>query len=95
MFATADTWRFAGGLVVRDVRISPSPLPVGQPFEVALTVEDEGDDDPTLAGSWSCKAEGEGIENDDDGQFTVTIAVDELGGSARWCCSVAFSSAAT
>ena len=35
--------------------------------------------DVTLAGEWRCKAEGEGIESDDDGVFTITIAVDEAG----------------
>lgn len=35
--------------------------------------------DVTLAGQWRCKAEGEGIESDDDGVFTVSLAVDEAG----------------
>ena len=32
-----------------------------------------------LGGTWTCKAEGEGIDDDQDGNFTVTISVDELG----------------
>ena len=32
-----------------------------------------------LAGTWECKAEGEGIESDEDGRFTVVLAVDEKG----------------
>jgi len=35
--------------------------------------------DGTLQGTWECKAEGSGIESDDDGKFTVTLAVDEAG----------------
>ncbi len=35
--------------------------------------------DVTLAGTWVCKAEGEGIETDDDGKFTLEIEVDDLG----------------
>jgi len=32
-----------------------------------------------LAGTWECKAEGSGIESDDDGKFTVALQVDEAG----------------
>ena len=35
--------------------------------------------DGTLAGTWTCKAMGEGIEADEDGKFTLEIKVDELG----------------
>lgn len=35
--------------------------------------------DGTLAGVWTCKAEGEGIESDADGVFTVTLSVDPAG----------------
>lgn len=33
----------------------------------------------TLQGTWECKAEGSGIESDDDGKFTVMLEVDEAG----------------
>ena len=35
--------------------------------------------DGQLAGVWECKAEGSGIESDDDGKFTVALKVDEAG----------------
>ena len=33
----------------------------------------------TLFRSWSCKAVGEGIEDDSEGRFTLMIEVDDLG----------------
>lgn len=35
--------------------------------------------DVELAGTWRCKAEGEGIEDDDDGVFTLEFQVDKAG----------------
>ena len=46
---------------------------------VSLNVEPSALFDGTLAGKWTCKAEGEGIETDDDGKFTLEIEVDDLG----------------
>ncbi|MEM6571176.1 MAG: PDZ domain-containing protein [Planctomycetota bacterium] len=36
-------------------------------------------EEPGLAGTWSCKAVGEGIEDDSEGRFTLMIEVDDLG----------------
>ena len=52
---------------------SAQRVSVTVPATVALAL------DGTLAGVWTCKAEGEGIETDDDGVFTVTLAVDASG----------------
>ncbi|MGK0481287.1 MAG: photosystem II stability/assembly factor-like uncharacterized protein, partial [Planctomycetota bacterium] len=46
---------------------------------VSLSVEPLALADKSLAGTWSCKAKGEGIDSDDDGKFTLELQVDSAG----------------